>query len=301
MPCVSGGFWKPLRFFTWCDMQDFAGEQLHGAIRTLDKLLCEWGYEASQLVILYPSSVPRDQRTGMELELRDVESILRTIGLPTSGEAIQEFRTELINWALPEHAVIKPSDVVNRIDEIHRTIRREMRTVSFLYVPADRVKWFDAQPEEWKLARDRWPKITTDIKESATCYSFDRHAASIFHILLVAEFGVIEVARLLGVAGDKPGWGALGRLEAILKKSYPERSPIEQQHSKLLEQILPLMLAIRSSWRDKISHVENKLDWMDTDFSAQVAEEIISATRGFMRRLAVDLPNAANAKSETAQ
>jgi hypothetical protein len=50
------------------------------------------------------------------------------------------------------------------------------------------------------------------------------------------------------------------------------------------------MLAIKDSWRHKISHVENKLNWMDTDFSPQVAVEIISATRGFMRRLATDMP-----------
>jgi len=79
-------------------------------------------------------------------------------------------------------------------------------------------------------------------------------------------------------------------LEKILKKPYDERKPVEQKHSKLLEQLLPLLLAIKSAWRDKISHVDNKVEWLDTDFSPQVAEEIMIATRGFMRRLAEDLP-----------
>jgi hypothetical protein len=109
-------------------------------------------------------------------------------------------------------------------------------------------------------------------------------------VLLVAEFGVIEVAKLLDVAGDKPGWGALDRLEKILAKRYKERSPIEQTHSELLQQILPLMLAMKESWRHKISHVGNKLEWLDTDFSAQIAEEIIKAIRGFMRQLATEIP-----------
>jgi hypothetical protein len=271
-------------------MREFAGQNLHNAIRVLDRIRCEWGFESSQLAIMYPS-LPPELRTGMELELREVESLLKEVSLTTSAEALEEFRTELINWQVSGMEIIRPIDVVNRIEEIHRTICREMKTVSFLYIPTDRTKWYDSQREEWKIALTRWPKITTDIAESHRCFAFDRFAAAIFHILLVAEFGVIQVASLLGVAGDKPGWGALGRLEAILKKNYKDRTPLEQKHSALLEQILPLLLAIRGSWRDKISHVENKLDWMDTDFSPQMAEEIITPTRGFIRRLATDLPS----------
>ena len=101
---------------------------------------------------------------------------------------------------------------------------------------------------------------------------------------------MIEIATLLGVAGDKPGWGSLERLERILEKPYKTRLPLEQEHSNLLEQILPLMRAIKNSWRHKIHHVENKLEWMDTEFSPQVTEEIRTATRGFMRGLATKLP-----------
>jgi hypothetical protein len=101
---------------------------------------------------------------------------------------------------------------------------------------------------------------------------------------------VIQVAKLLGVSGDKPGWSCLERLGRIAKKSYHERSDVERKHSQFLENTLPLLFAIKDSWRHKISHVENKLVWADTTFSPQVAEEIVSATRGFMRRIAVDLP-----------
>jgi hypothetical protein len=112
----------------------------------------------------------------------------------------------------------------------------------------------------------------------------------VFHVLLVAEFGVIRVAELLHVGGDKPGWGSLERLVRINAKAWKERSPLEQEHSDFLKNVLPLAIAIKDSWRHKISHVDNKLEWMDTDFSPQVADEIISAARGFMRRLAADLP-----------
>lgn len=80
------------------------------------------------------------------------------------------------------------------------------------------------------------------------------------------------------------------RLEKILAKPFKDRSPLEQKHSELLNNIVPLTNAIKDSWRHKISHIQNKLDWLDTDFNSQLAAEIISATRGFMRRLAQELP-----------
>ena len=101
---------------------------------------------------------------------------------------------------------------------------------------------------------------------------------------------MVETAKLFGVEGDKPGWSALDRLQRINNKNWNDKSPLEQQHSKLLENLLPLALSIKNSWRHKLSHVDNKIEWMDTDFSPDVAGDIISATRGFMRRLAADLP-----------
>jgi hypothetical protein len=50
------------------------------------------------------------------------------------------------------------------------------------------------------------------------------------------------------------------------------------------------VVALKNAWRNKISHVHGRLVLMTADFSPDVAEEITIATRGFMRRLATDLP-----------
>jgi hypothetical protein len=54
------------------------------------------------------------------------------------------------------------------------------------------------------------------------------------------------------------------------------------------------MLAMKDSWRHKISHVENRLEWLDTDFRPQLAKAIIKAIRGFMRRLATEFTSTDN-------
>ena len=184
-----------------------------------------------------------------------------------------------------------PTDTfIELVGELQERLIDEMSAPRFFSL-SDQEAEYDKNPcKGWEEIITRWPNTQIAIKESSKCFACDRYAAAIFHILLVAEFGVIAVATLLGVAGDKPGWGALERLEKILEKPYKNRLPIEQEYSNLLEQILHFMLAIKSSWRHKINQVENKLEWMDTDFSPQVTEEISAATRGFMRGFATKLP-----------
>jgi len=173
--------------------------------------------------------------------------------------------------------------------ELHGRLTDELFNILFFSMTGSEIQYYSKPTKGWEETIKRWPKTRIDIEESSRCFACARYAASIFHVLLVAEIGVIEVAKVFGVAGDKPGWGALDRLEKILVKPYKERSQIQQSNSDLLKQVLPLMLAIKDSWRHKISHVENKLEWLDTDFSPQLAEEIMTATRGFMRRLAAEL------------
>ena len=144
--------------------------------------------------------------------------------------------------------------------------------------------------KDWETVLRRFPKMQYNVEESAKCFALERYGAAVFHVLQVAEYGVIEVAKLLQVEGDKPGWGSLKKLTDLIKESYPKRTLLAQRHSKLLENVVPLAIVIKDSWRHKLEHVDNQIVWVDTDFSPNVAEEIVTATRGFMRKLALELP-----------
>lgn len=174
--------------------------------------------------------------------------------------------------------------------ELQERVIDELSAPRFFSMSDQEADFYNNSRAGWEPVIQRFTKMAKDIEESNKCFACGRYAASIFHILLVAEFGVIEVAKLFGVAGDKPGWGALDRLRRVNDKNWNDKTPVEQQHSEFLKNLLPLAFAIKDSWRHKISHVDNKLEWPDTDFSPQLADEIIKATRGLMRRLATDLP-----------
>jgi hypothetical protein len=174
--------------------------------------------------------------------------------------------------------------------EVRERIEDDLRNELFLHIWPDDAKLYENPKDGWEQVIGRFSRVRHDVEECSKCFALGRYSAALFHVLLVAEFGVIKVAELFGVAGDKPGWGALDRLQRINDKKWNDKTPLEQQHAEFLKNLLPLAYAIKDSWRHKISHVDNKLDWMDTDFSPEVAREIISATRGFMRRLAQELP-----------
>lgn len=188
--------------------------------------------------------------------------------------------------------LVNYGDMTSMLRELRERLEDDLHSTVFVNLSAQESELYEHPEAEWHGVISRFSKLRHDIEECSKCFALARYGAAVFHVMLVAEFGVIKVAELFGVAGDKPGWGALERLQRINDKNWKDKTPLEQQHSQFLENLLPLAFSMKESWRHKMNHVANKIEWMDTDFSPTVANDIISATRGFMRRLATDLPKA---------
>jgi len=213
----------------------------------------------------------------------------KTMGLPNSAQKCARIHGGMDR----QKDQVTYQDCGSWLKDLRERVEDELHSLYFLQLTNKEADLYEQSPKQWESAINRFPKIRIDVEESAKCFALHRFAACLFHILLVAEFGVIEVAKLFEVQGDKPGWGALDRLQRIHEKKWSDKTTFEQQHSELLGKILPLMLSTKNEWRHKISHVDNKLEWVDTDFSPDVAERIVSATLGFMLCLASDLPGRA--------
>ena len=184
---------------------------------------------------------------------------------------------------------LKCGEVRDDLHNLRTRFEDEFHQHLFLHLTLKEGDAFNNPDKHWKEVVTRFPKVRYNIEESTKCFALNRYGAAVFHILQVAEYGVIQVGDVFGVLGDKPGWSCLKRLQGLIAVPYPQRTPLAQQHTKLLENVVPLALVVKDSWRHKLDHVDNQIRWVDTDFSPQVAEEIISATRGFMRKLASDL------------
>jgi hypothetical protein len=179
-----------------------------------------------------------------------------------------------------------------RILELQVRLEDELETRLFFQLPHEKRKFFDTPTVGWNEVLDRFPAATTDVEEMNKCFALSRYAGAVFHSVQTIESGLIEFGKFLGVNDPKSGWTAVsGRLATLVTKTkFNDLDRIYQQHYAFLEQMHGVVEALKSAWRNKISHTQGRLVLMTSDFSPDVAEEIMVASRSFMRRLATEMP-----------
>lgn len=178
------------------------------------------------------------------------------------------------------------------IDEFIGRLIDEMKETRFFSISDSEAEYFEYPRKGWEEIIARFPESVGDIEESRKCFALSRYAASVYHSLQVVEFALIELGKFIGVADPLSGWTAVTkRLDAIMKLDHNKRSDFERQNFKFLEQVHGTVEALKNAWRNKISHAEGRLILLASDFSPEIAEEIMFATRAFARRLAEGLPS----------
>ena len=172
-------------------------------------------------------------------------------------------------------------------------LRDELEARKFLALSPTEARYYENWREGWEEIIDRFGDATRDIEEMAKCYALERYSASVFHSLQVVEHGVIELGRVICVKDHESAWNpTVTRLEEIIKTPWDKKTPFQKEHHKFLEQIRSLVEALKNAWRNKINHAHDKPILMTSDFSPKIAHEIMTATEGFMRRLATECPTA---------
>jgi hypothetical protein len=170
-------------------------------------------------------------------------------------------------------------------------IEDKCSTKLFFCVESERKKHFDSPTVGWKEALERFPEATDDVIEASKCFALQRNAASVFHSTQAIETGMLYLGKFLRVKDPKPGFVAtVNELNRIVKLDSQKRSPFESQNYPFIEQMQASVVSLQNAWRHKISHVAGRITLMTADFSEEVAEEILMATRSFMRRLATEMP-----------
>jgi hypothetical protein len=260
-------------------------------------------FEASSLILAIKIALRRgslvgsltsqqDRRAailGVRQEIQNLLNCCEEAGLEVSAIAVRRlFAFCDVPVGSEDLVVVSLEDALSRVAQ---SIADECSLRTYFSLDSREAEKYANPLRDWESVVTRFREVTNNVIESAKCMALERYGAAVFHILLVAEYGVIQISNELGVSGDKPGWASLKRLQCLIRDPYPQRSELVQKHSALLENVVPLAIVVKDSWRHKLTHVDNQIVWMDTDFSPQVAEEIIAATRGFMRKLALELPD----------
>ena len=168
--------------------------------------------------------------------------------------------------------------------KIDRFFKRDDQHVAYLRPkPIDDV--FD------KVIIGRFPDCIDDLEAVRACYIVSVYTSCVFHLMRVVEHGLMEVAKLAAIEDPKPSWGAvLGKVDLYaFRTEYKDLPDGVKPHRELLKELSPEMHAIQYAWRNRVSHVENKLIPVKP-IDHPIATEIMSAVQAFMRSLAERLP-----------
>ena len=162
----------------------------------------------------------------------------------------------------------------------------------FLSLNTDEAEYYLCPFKGWENIIARFPDAQSDIEEMSKCFALSRYAAAVFHSVNVIECGLLDLGKFLIIADPKSGWTAVSnKLDTLVSKTkFPDLDPAFQATFPFLEQVHGTVAALKNAWRNKISHAQGKLTVMTADFRPEVAEEIMKATRAFMRRLATEMP-----------
>lgn len=226
---------------------------------------------------------PKHKKTIIE-ELKEIKKLCIELGLDASLESVEKMLS-LTETATKYHEFRKLAD------ELEGRLLDQLKNRYCLSLTMAEAQFYAEPRKGWETIIDRFSATITDIEEMSKCFALGRHAASVFHSLQVVEIGLIELGTLIGAKDHQTGWNATTiKLQQIMAAKHSDRTAFQQQHSMFIEQILATTEILKRAWRNKVSHAQGKLTLLTTDFGAEVAEEIIVASRSFMRRLATEAP-----------
>ena len=173
-----------------------------------------------------------------------------------------------------------------RIEDVGRTLGRELSTVTLLHLNAKEKSYFE--PETALFGNDVATKFPSEaafeIDEAAKCLALGRSTASVFHLMRTMEIGVRATARCLGVPdpvkGTDRNWMTILRaIKAGIDTKWPNATARMVADATLFESLHASLDAVRNPWRNATMHVESK-------YTDDEAEHIFIAVKGFMKKLA---------------
>jgi len=277
----------------WEIMERFHAEKFYSLCSVLEKLKVGLSVPSSGDPAFNLNRDPQlseQKRQAISDQLSNAASDSWQAGLQHTSEVITEFRQHLLAWKVPQFATFKTSQAIARVDEIDRSIRREMRQCLFMRIPADRAEFYESYgiarkaqgPLFGESVSSAFPSSAFDVTEAGNCFASGRYTASVFHLMRVLEIGLRVLAEKFGIAADHKNWqNVIGEIEAKIKQmaSDPNRPSDWKDQQEFYSQAASHLLILKDAWRNYTAHVRGK-------YTGEEAHLLVLNTREFMQRLA---------------
>jgi hypothetical protein len=175
---------------------------------------------------------------------------------------IQEFRT----------APPRQREAAQRMAEWFRCFTSELEGQLYMLVfphrapywssPAPTIIQKTAGDEIWKLLSpliESFPDAMFDATEAGNCFAFERFTACVYHLMRVAEYGLVSVSRAINVPEERlsKGWdGCIQGIESRIKTIGSTKPTKDwQEETKKYGDLCSWFTTIKTGWRNPVSHI----------------------------------------------
>lgn len=225
--------------------------------------ICEEYTSSFKMMAVHPRSLPDDEQMEKVLEnFRAIREICARMQLRVSERSItrtvKEFENERPTFAITKQKFL----------EWYSCFQSEVEGQIYLLVLPHRVPYWssaadgllgDAIKQHASLLESNFPDAVFDLLEAGNCFAFERFTACVYHLMRVAEFALVSVARSADVPEDRinRGWdGCIQGIESAIKRIGSTKPTTDwQERIKKLSDLCSWFTTIQKGWRNPVSHI----------------------------------------------
>lgn len=273
---------NPYRLVSWWDMQQFSAR----AFYLIGKIIPTIGTELVNDA-LAPNFIDESRLnvsitdSARQKALRSLESIdeyCESIGLHIAAETVRDLEESI------REKPLSYSTVVIKMNDLADVIYREMHGRMFMYIPAERARFYGAASLFGDKVSANFKSAAFDITEAGNCLAAARGTACVFHLMRVLEIGLTALGNVFGVSLAHTNWGpAIDECEKKIRNMNQDPKwkilPDWKDQQEFYSQVISYLGVAKDAWRNYTAHARGK-------YTEEEADLMLRNIRAFMQKLA---------------
>ena len=271
----------PCRLVSLLDMNVFPLTKLLTVLDALTRttiIIEERNYELNE-------TIPNDAKTTIKTFLKTLEVACKTAGLESPLHQIVRLQ-KIIN-----QPVSKSRDFIIEYKDFRKRLDDELSTPMFMVLPKKMLHFYGKIDLFGGNVFSNFVSANFDIEECGKCFATGRYTACVMHLQRVLEIGLKSYGRCLGIMvlinTPEPSWNlVLDKTRKEIKERNDRNVTANiwksNAEKEFCEGVQPFLEAVKTAWRNPSMHA-------DKIYGQEIAEDIFSAVKRFMKHLAEHL------------
>jgi hypothetical protein len=176
-------------------------------------------------------------------------------------------------------------EVVQETEIIKRSMLAGLRARTFFMILPHRFSYMFPKGLLSERTLEEFPSVAYDIKEAGWCFAAERFSAAVYHLMRIAEYGLVSLAERFGVDEKKRrNWNtALNQIDKCLNPNKPEYcKDLSKQEEEYFTGAASWLRNVKTAYRNPVSHIPRI-------YEEKQARDLFQAVSSLMDHLSVHL------------